>query len=384
MSADHYDIIVAGTGSMGSAACYYLAKSGLKVLGIDASGQVPHDRGSHGGQSRIIRKAYFEEAAYVPLLERAYENWQQLESLTGETVYVPNGLLYKGPPDHPLIRGVKEAADRFHIPLQSVSGTEYLQHFSQREDDVCLFEPDAGFLLPDNCIRLYLEEAEKLGARFVTGEPLQHWKKVNGNIQVTTSKRVLSADRLLITSGAGAAALLKEMQVPLRVTRQVLLWVRPEQPRNFHPSHFPCWMQAAAAVEGVWYGFPFLPEDLVQGPSGLKLALHYPADETSLDTVNREVSPSEAGALLQQAGHYFLPARSRPVAAQTCLYTMTPDEHFIIDFLPGYDKEVMIACGFSGHGFKFASVIGEILADMAIRGRTDLPVSFLSLSRFMP
>lgn len=379
MSVLHYDIIVTGTGSMGAAASFYLARSGLQVLGIDAADQVPHSLGSHGGQSRIIRKAYFEDPSYVPLLERAYQNWMELEALSAEPFYFPGGLLYKGPPDHPLIRGVQEAAGRFQIPLQSVSGKDYLRHFSRREGDICLFEPGAGYLLPDTCIRLYLQEAEKRGAVFLTGEKLRDWKKEKGKIVLTTDQRKFTADKLLITSGAGAAVLLKALQVPLKVTRQVLLWVQPEPGQQFSPGHFPCWMQAGHDFSGAWYGFPELSG---AGFSGLKLALHHPAEETTPDTVNRHVSATEIKTLLEQAGQYFLPARSQALAAQTCLYSMTPDEHFIVDFLPGFDRDVLIACGFSGHGFKFAAVIGEILADMALHGKTELPVSFLSLSRF--
>ena len=367
---------------MGAAATFYLAQTGLKVACIEQFEQSPHHQGSHGGQSRIIRKAYFEHPDYVPLLERAYQNWQQLESLSGEQLYYPTGLLYKGPADHPLLAGVQQSALQFSIPLQEVPDREWLRHFNQQEDDICLFEPGAGFLLPEHCIRLYLDAAEKRGARLFFGRKIRQWKKENGVIEVRTDTETFRAARLIITAGAWAASLLPELRISLPVTRQVLLWLRPDDPAPFLPGHFPCWMQASHSLEGAWYGFPCLSGQAFPGPAGLKMALHHPAKETDPDRVNRKTTPEEVQELLRQARHYFHPANAPVTATATCLYTMSPDGHFIIDYLPGYGQQVVIAAGFSGHGFKFSSVIGEILAEMATRGQTDMPLSFLSLNRF--
>lgn len=382
MSVRTYDAIVAGAGSMGAAACYYLARQGYSVLGLEQFDTVPHELGSHAGQSRIIRKAYYEHPGYVPLLERAYANWQELETLTGEQVYYRTGLLYCGPSDHPVIKGVKDAALKYKIGLDAYVRPVEFPEFSMTAGDEMLLEPDAGFLLPEKSIGLFIREAIKNGAEIRTGEQMTGWKKVNGVIEVQTNRGTLSAKKLIITAGAWASPAIKEFKVPLKVTRQVILWVEPEHPSRFWPEHFPCWMRASNNINGVWYGFPLLRGKRFPGPEGLKFALHHAEAATDPDKVNREVSREEINGMLEDVANYFSAARGRVVDAKTCLYTNSPDEDFIIDHLPGYDGDVTIACGFSGHGFKFASAVGEILADLAMKGRTELPVGFLGIARF--
>lgn len=378
MAVKDYDVIVAGTGSMGSAACYYLAQKGLKVLGIEQFGMAPHENGSHAGQSRIIRKAYFEHPDYVPLLSRSYENLHRLEEVTGEKIYYQTGLLYYGPAGHPVIKGVKDAANKYQVPLHAVNTPPA---FSGLTDAETLFEPDAGFLMPEKTIALYLQEAKKSGAELNTGEKILEWKKENDRITVRTNRNIYSSKKLVITAGAWTSILARQIQLPLRVTRQVLIWVQTEEPERYYPDIFPCWVIAADDVKGVWYGFPYLGGNKFPGPTGLKFALHHPADTTDPDRVNRAVTDEEVHSICEAAGKYFLPAKSKVLATKTCLYTNTPDEHFIIDFLPGCDNDVVIACGFSGHGFKFVPVVGEMLADLVSKGTTDLPAGFLGLSR---
>jgi len=179
-----------------------------------------------------------------------------------------------------------------------------------------------------------------------------------------------------------AAQLIRELPVPLTVTRQVILWVETDHLQQYNPSHFPCWLIASDEVKGAWYGFPALDTSQCPGPAGLKLALHHPADPTQPDAVNRIISEEEIASIQKDAMAYFKPAGNKLLTAKTCLYTNSPDEHFIVDHLPGYEGAVTIACGFSGHGFKFVPVIGRILADLAMNGKTDLPAGFLSLQRF--
>ncbi|MFN8289957.1 MAG: N-methyl-L-tryptophan oxidase [Chitinophagaceae bacterium] len=374
-----YDVIIAGTGSMGSAACYYLAKRGCRVLGLEQFPQSPHDRGSHAGQSRIIRKAYFEHPDYVPLLLRSYYHLEQLENLSGEKLFYKTGLLYSGPPDHPVMMGVKKAAEEFRIELSQAA-----QHpaFRGAGTNETLIEPHAGFLVPEKTIEVLQQQARQYGAAIQTKEKIIGWKKEGGEITVTTSGNSYQAKKLVITAGAWASQLVKGLNVPLNVTRQVLVWVQPEKPEMFLPENFPCWVIAANDTAGVWYGFPYLAGNRFPGPAGLKFALHHAADTADPDTVDRATSDEEIRSICEAAGKYFIPAHCRVVATKTCLYTNTPDEHFIIDHLPGYDKDVVIACGFSGHGFKFVPVVGEILADLALEGKTDLPAGFLRLSRF--
>lgn len=382
MSVNNYDVIVAGTGSMGSAACFFLADNGYNVLGLEQSETLPHENGSHSGQSRIIRKAYFEHPDYVPLLERAYFNWQELEQMTGEQVFYKTGLLYMGPAHHPVISGIKDAAGKYNIQLEPAGANPVLSSFRIGQEYESLFEPDAGFLLPEKCISLYIEQAIKKGAAIHTREKMIGWERQVGGVRVMTSKGSYHTKKLIITAGAWAGQVIKQLNVPLKITRQVIVWVEPETPALFTPDQFPCWLLTGDQTEGAWYGFPYLSGSKFPGPAGLKFALHHPADETDPDLLNRDIRPEELEKIIDEAKKYFIPAGYKVVAAKTCLYTNSPDEHFIIDHLPGYDKEVTIACGFSGHGFKFASVIGEILAELAMKGRTELPIEFLGLKRF--
>ena len=378
-----YDAIVIGTGSMGSAACYQLAARGVKVVGLEQFPEVPHDQGSHAGQSRIIRKAYFEHPDYVPLLEKAYQGWNDLQDLSGEQLYYKTGLLYCGPSDHEVIRGVRKAAEIYHIELQNISCESSLFHFfNTTNESEMLLEPDAGFLLPEKAIKIFLNEARKKSAELKTSAKVLEWKKENGTIKVVTTGDTYYAKKLIITAGAWAGKIIHDSGVPLNVTRQVLVWVRPASPGIFLPDNFPCWMIAADNLGGVYYGFPYLAGEKFPGPEGLKFAWHYPAEPADPDRVNREVSKEELKRIIDGLRKYFPALDGEIVASKTCLYTNTPDENFIIDHLPGYDGDVVIACGFSGHGFKFVPVIGEILADLAIDGKTDLPIDFLKLKRF--
>ncbi len=383
MSHSIYDVIVIGTGSMGSAACYQSAARGARVLGLDQFPVVPHDQGSHAGQSRIIRKAYFEHPDYVPLLERAYQRWNQLQALSGEQLYFKTGLLYCGPKDHEVIRGVKKAADKYSIELKNISrDTSAFPFFNLKKEDEMLLEPDAGFLLPEKAIAVLLKEAAKKGAELKTSAKVLEWKKEAGTIKVVTETDTFYSRKLIITAGAWAGKIIQDSRVPLKITRQVVVWVKPGSPDSFLPSSFPCWMIASDDFKGVYYGFPYLAGEKFPGPEGLKFALHYPAEAADPDNVNREISTDELQGIIDGLKKYFPAVGGKLVTYKTCLYANTPDEHFIIDQLPGYDGDVVIACGFSGHGFKFVPVIGEILADMALEGKTELPIDFLRLKRF--
>lgn len=381
MSDNNYDVLVIGAGSMGVAACYQLAARGIKVLGLEQFDSIPHDKGSHAGQSRIIRKAYFEHPDYVPLLQRAYHNWQQLEEKTGEQVYFNTGLVYHGPSHHPVMKGVQEAALIHSLQLDK-PGKKYPQ-FNLPAGFESIFEPDAGFLRPEKVITLYKDEAITKGAVIHTNEPVLEWKKENGHIKVVSSKNTYYTKKLIITAGAWAGKMIPQLNNPLKITRQLIVWVKPGNEKEFWPENFPCWLIADDKREGALYGFPYLQKEKFGDPEGMKFAWHHAADETDPDTVNRNITMDETNELISWVEEY-IPAvgDAELVAAKTCLYANSADENFIIDHLPGYDQDVTIACGFSGHGFKFVSVVGEILADLAISGKTDLPVGFLSLKRF--
>lgn len=380
-----FDVIVLGVGSMGSSTCYYLAQQGIKVLGLEQF-DIPHEMGSHAGQSRIIRKAYFEHSDYVPLLERAYQNWKHLEKITGTKVYFKTGLLYCGKPGDIMIKGVRESADKYKIRLNALSNKEIKSKYPQLSIPANyekLFEPEAGFLTPEKSILLYTEKAIQHGAVIKTKVKVLEWKKRKSSIQVKTSAGIFSAKKLIITAGPWAGKLLSGFSGTLQVTRQMIAWVIPNRPSLFEPGKFPCWMIADDKNPGAYYGFPLLPVGKFNGPIGLKLAYHHPDLVTDPDLVNRIPAKEDEANIIYILNKFFPGTYKTIHVLKTCLYTNTPDENFILDFLPGYNEDVMVATGFSGHGFKFASVMGEIMSDLATKGRTTLPISFLSLDRFV-
>jgi sarcosine oxidase len=379
-----FDVIVLGVGSMGSSTCYYLAKQGVKVLGLEQF-DIPHEFGSHAGQSRIIRKAYSEHPDYVPLLERAYMNWKELENRTGATVYYKTGLLYFGKSDHPLIEGMHLSANKYHIPVTQLSNEETkLQYPAFRLPDNYekLYEPDAGFVTPERAILLYTEQALLLGAVIKTKEKVKQWERTKEGIRVVTATGVYTAKKLIITAGPWAGKLIPGLSNKLSVTRQMIAWVKPKDWKSFELGNFPCWTIADESEKGIFYGFPILPVETFGGPVGLKLAHHYHGQISDPDTISR-VPTLEDESILIYALNKFIPnGYESTLVMKTCMYTNTPDEHFILDFVPGYDKDIVVAAGFSGHGFKFASVVGEIMTELALKGNTSLPIGFLNAKRF--
>lgn len=381
---NQFDVIVLGVGSMGSAACYYLARKGYRVLGLEQF-DIPHDQGSHAGQSRIIRKAYFEHPDYVPLLERAYHNWNEIEQLSNERIYFPSGLLYAGKPDGVLINGVRESASKYNLRVETLSANECRVGFPQFQIPKyyeILFEPDAGFVTPERAILVFTEQAIKAGAAIHTKAKVKSWSKEGDNIIVKTQSETYTCKKLVITAGPWAGELIQSLAPQLKVTRQAILWSVPKDWSAFTPEKFPCWMIDDEHQPGMYYGFPALPVGKFGAPIGLKTAYHYPGTITDPSHVNRAPLPEDEADLVQAMNKYLPQGYQSTHVMKTCLYTNTPDENFIVDFLPGYGNDVAIACGFSGHGFKFASVIGEIMADLAIEGKTEMPISFLSAKRF--
>jgi sarcosine oxidase len=384
MSSSHYDVIVIGVGSMGASACYFLAAGGHRVLGLEQF-DAPHEQGSHAGQSRIIRKAYFEHPDYVPLLERSYDNWQSFEKQTGSDIYYPTGIVYMGDPDHPTIKGIRKSATLYNVPVQPLTRKETslkFPAFSIPTDFEILFEPGAGFVTPERAVLLYKEQAILHGATIRAHTKVDSWKQEGGKIKVSTSQEVFSCDKLIITAGGWTSRVIPEFKSALKVTRQTLAWINPGNPESFSLGNFPCWF-IEDPERGMFYGFPVLPFENFGGPIGLKLACHRPGKEVDPDNVERVSTPAEEDDIRYVLAKYLPEAGNEIITLKTCLYTYTRDENFIIDHLPGYDKRVTVACGFSGHGFKFVSVVGEILADLAMKGKTELPIGFLRLSRFL-
>jgi sarcosine oxidase len=341
--------------------------------------------GSHGGQSRIIRKAYFEHPDYVPLLERSYQNWKSLEEETGAQLYFKTGLLYFGKAEHALIKGLRESASKYSIRVDTLSEQEQERQFPQfniPSGYERLIEPDAGFLLPERSVLLYTQQAIRAGATIHTKEKTIEWKKSGSTITVKTSKATYQCKKLIITAGPWATKMVPNFSKNLKVTRQMIAWVKPKDWSKFELGNFPCWTIADHERPGIFYGFPILPVAQLCGPIGLKLAHHFHGTVSDPDTINRIPTPADEDILVSALNKFMPEGYESTHVMKTCMYTNTPDENFILDFVPGYEKEVVVATGFSGHGFKFASVVGEIMADLAMKGSTRQPIGFLNAQRF--
>ncbi len=376
MSNPSYDVIVLGAGGMGSAALFELARRGRRVLGLEQFDLV-HDRGSSHGQTRIIRKAYAEHPAYVPLLRRAYERWYDLEQLQGKRLLTECGCLQIGRPESATVAGVLKAAAEHGLPVEPLSRAEMQRRFPQfrlAEDMAGVLEREAGFLAVEECVRAHLEEAQARGAEIRSQEPVLAWEAGPRRVTVRTAGGSYHAAALVLTAGAWAGQLLAEWGAPLRVMRQVPFWIGTADDRQFRRDLFPTFIVNTA--DGDYYGFP------VVNSLGLKVARHYGAPELTgpeqVESTVRPVDQEPIRTFLQQ----YLPAVNGPRRhAEVCRYTLTPDHHFAIDLHPAH-ANVAIAAGFSGHGFKFASVVGEILADLVEQGRTALPIELFRLGRF--
>lgn len=371
-----YDVIVLGLGAMGSAAAYHLARRAQRVLGLERFTPV-HDRGSSHGKSRIIREAYFEDPAYVPLVQRAYELWDILQGETDTRLLIITGGLMIGPPDGELVTGTLASARQHHLRHEVLSAPELRQRFPAFQPDdrtVAVLEPRAGVLFPEECVRAHLDGAARAGAVLRFEEPAMRWAVDRDAVRVTTPDAAYTAGHLIITAGPWAPEVLPEAGLPLVVERNVMYWFQPERAEWFAPDRFPVYVYEYARGQ-FFYGFPMLPGE------GVKVAHHHSGELCTPQTVRREVSGAEVAQMRALLARHLPTANGALVRAATCMYTNTPDGHFIIDRHPAWPL-VTIACGFSGHGFKFASVVGEILADLALDGRTRHAIDLFRAGRF--
>lgn len=381
-AVDSYDVIVLGLGGMGSAAAAHLAARGRRVLGLEQF-TAPHDRGSSHGHTRVIRQAYFEHPAYVPLLLRAYELWRELERNTGRELLHLGGGLMLGAPDSEVVSGSLRSARAHGLPHEELDAREIRRRFPQfqiGDDTVALFERAAGLVFCERAVTAHLEVAGRRGAELRFEEPVLGWQPTaGGGVTVTTAKGSYSAAQLVITPGPWAPALLAELGVPFVVERQVLFWFQPPAGvAPFTPDRFPIyiWQHPTGATP---YGFPAM--DGADG--GVKIAFYRKpvAEPCTAESVDRRIRDDDV-ADMRAALRELLPALDGPlVKAVTCLYTLTPDLNFVIGPHPAH-PQVQVAAGFSGHGFKFCSVVGEVLADLVTRGRTPHDIGLFAPTRF--
>ena len=383
MPAAVYDVIVLGLGAMGSAAACHLARRGARVLGLDRFAP-PHSNGSSSGKSRIIREAYFEHPAYVPMVQRAYTLWEALERDSGRRLMLETGGLMIGPPEGTLVTGALLSARTHGLQHELMNAGELKRRYPELRPDaetVAVWEPRAGVLFPEDCVAAHLEQAARAGARLEPNEPALSWSAGAEGVEVRTAKGRHAAGKLLIACGAWSTGLLPELGLPLVAQRQVQLWFDPLQgglPGHagaFAPDRFPVFIWEDEPGRFI-YGFPELGD-------GVKVARHHEGAEVDPDDVPREVTDDDVRPIRAVLARLIPGANGRLRDSAVCLYTNAPDSHFVLDFHPDH-ANVLIASPCSGHGFKFASTLGETMTDLLLGAPPRFDLGLFRLDRFRP
>jgi sarcosine oxidase len=373
-----YDVAIIGLGTMGSFTALELARRHVSVAGLDQFAP-PHHRGSHSGETRVFRMAYYEHPDYVPLAQRSGLLWDGLSQEFGTTLLTRSGMLSMGPEESEIIFGIRQSSRLHSLEVETLSASEIRSRFPafQPQDDfVGLLEKTAGWIDADASIQYALKQAKDLGAELILDNPVLGWECRDNQLRLKTEREDLLARELIITAGAWANQVLRDLGLPLTVKRKVLAWFDPLQPEQFEEEKIPIF----AFAPNLFYGFPNI------GGRGVKVGEHLGGNLIhDLNVPVRPPSSEDLDSLVRAASEVVPtligppPGRDvRLLRTMTCLYTLTPDEHFIIDQHPRH-QNVFFAAGFSGHGFKFAPVIAEALADLALDGTTTLPIDFLRL-----
>ena len=374
---NEFDVIVVGVGGMGSATVYQLASRGLLVLGIDRY-SIPNRMGSSHGISKIIRLAYHEDPSYVPLVRRSYELWHQLEKMVNEKLLIQTGTIRGGPERGAMFSGSLRAC-QIHKLAHEVLDADALKRrfpaYTVPSDTMSVVQREGGFLLSEKCISSYVFAALELGAHINGREQVVDWEPTDLGVKVETDKGAYFTKHLVISSGSWVSSLVPQLLEFAKPEKQVVGWFRPLIPELFAIEQFPVF--GLEVKQGRFYGFPDY-----EG-RGLKLGCyHHFGEQVDPDDFDRAVSPEDEALLRDFIGQYLPAALGSTLALQTCLFTNTPDGHFILDRHPEY-PQVLLASGFSGHGFKFASVVGEIMADLVEHKESDYDLGLFKLSRFL-
>jgi sarcosine oxidase len=371
-----FDAIIVGIGGMGSAAAWQLARRGRRVLGLERF-DIPHAMGSSHGVTRIIRLPYYEHPAYVPLLRRAFELWREIEKIAKEELLVVTGSIDAGPEGGGLFHGALASARLHDLPHEILTGSAVNDRFPGYRLPAhvrAVFQPEGGFIGSERAIVAHVRAAQAAGADIRARERVLGWEAPGGGaVEVTTDKGRYAAANLILTAGAWMG----ELAAPLRTLavpeRQVLAWLHPKRPELFAPDRFPVFN--LEVEEGRYYGLP-----VYQVP-GFKFGRYHHRGETApADAIRRDIDAEDERLLRQFGERYFPDGCGASMALRACVFTNTPDEHFIIDRHPEH-PQVILASPCSGHGYKFCSVIGEILADLAAEGATRHDISLFRLDR---
>ena len=370
-----YDAIVVGAGSMGSAAIYHLASRNLRVLGLDQF-DVPNDRGASVGVNRIIRLAYSEHPDYVPLLQRAYQLWRDLERAVDERLLLITGGIDAGDEQGEIVTGSLRSCKEHNLKHEVLTAADLHRRFpgyALPDNMIAVYQPDGGFLMSERCVAAHLNAGLAHGAEIHGRERARSWETFERGVHVTTDRDCYEARSLVVTAGPWTASVVPSLQPVVVPERQVLLWVDPKRKDYFQRERFPVFNMEAA--EGRFYGFP------VHHVPGFKIGkYHHRHERVDADFVDRACYPEDETVLRDAIRRYFPEADGPTLAMKVCLFSNTPDEHFIIDTLPDA-RRVVIAAGFSGHGFKFCSVVGEIVADLVADGGTRFDLKLFRMNR---
>jgi sarcosine oxidase len=385
MSDSTFDVIVLGCGGFGSASTCHLARRGLRVLAIDRFSP-PHDQGSSHGETRIIRKAYFEHPDYVPLLKRAYQLWDELSHQTQESrrleeqkLFVRCGLLLAGPSTGEVIAGARQSAQQHQLTLESMTAAEAVRRFPMlriSDELETVFEPDAGFLWAERCVAAHLHDATSHGAQFAFNEAIIDVQFGSSSVTVKTSGGTYSAACAVVTAGAWTGQLSPEYKEWIQVKRKILYWHSVSNSVWADLTRAPAHLFEFPGSGRQFYGFPSVDGQTV------KLAEHtggdFIADPSAVDRI---VRAEEGVGVSNYATRCLSGVSGTATRSAVCMYSMSPDSHFLLDRLT--HVPVVVAAGFSGHGFKFTSVLGEAVADLVTNGQTSLPIDFLSSRRLL-
>ena len=376
MSSTRYDAIVIGIGGMGSATTYHLARRGFDVLGLERF-DIPNARGSSHGFTRIIRLPQYEDPAYVPLVRRALELWNDLDKRCSTRLFNRTGTIDFGPAESDIFRGARESCEEHDIDHEVLSGAETAERFPGYDipqEYRAVYQPDGGFLHSEQCIVAHTEAAHRNGATLRARERVKEWEATASGVHVTTERDVYTAETLLVTAGAWTGQLLPALDTYLKPERQVLGWFQPKRPNHFTLDRFPVFVADVPA--GHYYGFP------VYEVPGFKLGKFNHRRETGTPAeLAREPTLEDETILRRFAERYFPEGPGPTMRLSTCMFTNSPDGDFIIDVHPDHEN-VIIGAGFSGHGFKFATVVGEVLSELAVSGTTEHPIDLFRLARF--
>lgn len=373
-----YDVAIIGLGAMGSAAAFHLSKRGANVVGFDRF-TPPHLMGSSHGDTRIIREAYHESPAYVPVVQRSYELWAELEQEAGQQLLRQTGGVMFGPPEGETVSGARHSAELHglaHEVLDADEARNRWPQFNPPDDFAAVYEDRSGILFPEKCITAHLEGAESRGAELRYGTQVLGWSSDGDGVTVQTDSGDVTAGQLLITAGAWLPGFVPELSLPIEIERQVLFWFEPDSnPEMFDADNCPIYIWEYELGQA-FYGFPNLGD-------GVKIARHHDGAVVDPDTLDRDIVTSEdEQALRTQLAPLMPQAAGRVTRSEVCMYTNTPDRHYMVGFHPE-NSSVLIGSPCSGHGFKMASALGESFAELLLDGQSRHDLSPFALERLL-